>query len=1052
MSTIEYETLETHFSNAWQWLQQTGINTHLGERTANHLPWFLVIGPRNAGKTHLILQSGLKRFQQQQFAIDPKDEDSNYKHCNWWLTQEALFLDIPGHYFEHDKNKINWQHLTEILQKYIRRKNFHGIILTLDATEWSSQNKNTQQNLIQQLKHSLHILTKYLKHPCPLHLVFTKLDKVAGFGEFFSDLGKEERERTWGFPIPTSSNLPNTFKAQYDRILKRLNERIILRLHQERNAEKRILIQQFPAQIEILKSNLTNFIYQFADSLSHYSKTPLQGIYFVSNLQQGMPVNLVQNHLTQTLDIPLPAQDISLIPQPKYQQAYFSQQLFKKIIFNNIHAISSKFNLAQQSKTRLTAYAICALALMGSCLFMGHSFNKKIKAINAAQAAITQYRLIAQQLPVGNHDLNQSLPALNSIKHAVDLVKQAQIPWLMAQGFRQPSTQFLAEQSYQRALINYFLPGLSYSLEQTLTTETDPNVLYNTLKIYLMLSQPNRLDSSFTKQWLNSYWQQTLYANPALQNQLNTHLSALLARPITPIVPNQQVIAKARETLKTIPANQLSYAILKSNYISEWINPFLSDKKQAPALTQVFSNIAKIPGIPKFYTAELFSAVFFQQIPNTCLIVTNGDWVLGKAPRSDNLQLLTQTVQSFYLQDYAKHWQTLLNSLTINQAQNPEEFAVALKELASKDSPFIALIKTVQQNTSLTKLAPFITNATETETQIIKTNLSDPFSAVNNLLLSINSLKTSNIDNIIFNIKQLQNYLEPVTNSNDAQAAFDLAKKRFTNTADTDPIRALLAQAKDMPSPMQSWLNALANNSWYLILNETKQYLNQTWKTEVLNEYNKKINNRYPLFKHSETDVTLANFKNFFAPQGIVDSYFKNYLAPFINTSQADWRSRTIDGLSLNFSSNLLAQLERAGIIRAMFFNSNQQLNVDFYLRRVALGPNVKRFALIYNDQPYVENTLPQTYRLSWPTKTESITLAFTNEENHAVTQTINGPWALFHLLDKAQLHPTKDTRHFELVFDANGYAARYQIATDQMVNPFISGIVDQFRAPESLN
>ena len=36
----------------------------------------------------------------------------------------------------------------------------------------------------------------------PIYVLFTKADLIAGFVEFFDNLGKEEREQVWGMTLP----------------------------------------------------------------------------------------------------------------------------------------------------------------------------------------------------------------------------------------------------------------------------------------------------------------------------------------------------------------------------------------------------------------------------------------------------------------------------------------------------------------------------------------------------------------------------------------------------------------------------------------------------------------------------------------------------------------------------------------------------------------------------------------------------------------------------------------------------------------------------------
>ena len=39
----------------------------------------------------------------------------------------------------------------------------------------------------------------------PVYVLFTKADLIAGFVEFFDDLGREEREQVWGMTFPLTT-------------------------------------------------------------------------------------------------------------------------------------------------------------------------------------------------------------------------------------------------------------------------------------------------------------------------------------------------------------------------------------------------------------------------------------------------------------------------------------------------------------------------------------------------------------------------------------------------------------------------------------------------------------------------------------------------------------------------------------------------------------------------------------------------------------------------------------------------------------------------------
>ena len=72
----------------------------------------------------------------------------------------------------------------------------------------------------------------------PVYVLFTKADLIAGFVEFFDNLGREEREQVWGitFPLDDGRTRPARspgFGREFDALLERLNDRMLERVHQE---------------------------------------------------------------------------------------------------------------------------------------------------------------------------------------------------------------------------------------------------------------------------------------------------------------------------------------------------------------------------------------------------------------------------------------------------------------------------------------------------------------------------------------------------------------------------------------------------------------------------------------------------------------------------------------------------------------------------------------------------------------------------------------------------------------------------------------------------
>ncbi len=87
----------------------------------------------------------------------------------------------------------------------------------------------------------------------PVYVLVTKSDLVAGFAEFFDDLGQDLRAQVWGatFPIEAteSGRAPEQFEKEFARLVERLQAHMLGRIERERDPRRRVGILAFPQQM-----------------------------------------------------------------------------------------------------------------------------------------------------------------------------------------------------------------------------------------------------------------------------------------------------------------------------------------------------------------------------------------------------------------------------------------------------------------------------------------------------------------------------------------------------------------------------------------------------------------------------------------------------------------------------------------------------------------------------------------------------------------------------------------------------------------------------------
>src|SRR3990167_9946511 len=97
----------------------------------SQLPWYLIIGPKSSGKTTLMNHAELN-FVATDRLVQQFNADVPFHRCNWWLIQNAVFIDVPGHFLtEHETEKAYlWRTTLKLLKK--KRKHLDGIICVLN--------------------------------------------------------------------------------------------------------------------------------------------------------------------------------------------------------------------------------------------------------------------------------------------------------------------------------------------------------------------------------------------------------------------------------------------------------------------------------------------------------------------------------------------------------------------------------------------------------------------------------------------------------------------------------------------------------------------------------------------------------------------------------------------------------------------------------------------------------------------------------------------------------------------------------------------------------
>ncbi len=1018
------------------------------------LPWYLVLGAENAGKTSLLTSKGLELSSIDGHTVQ---NPSPTAYCHWWFGKETVFIDTSGTLVLPDDPKNDshmiWNGFIGLLRRYRRYRPVDGLILCIDLHEFQHKQRGQRQLQIDVLRHRIQTLTQF-QALLPIYIIFTKCDRIPGFTESFNALSPEDCQQAFGIALPlglAQQNLPAHLEEKFSAFLQRLNQQLLSRLHREHNIEKRVQIKNFPLQLESQKNHIINLASQL-----HSTKASLGGVYFTSSFQDGNITDALAL-VSSNFGLPtfLKSQINYYMPQHK---PYFIQQMLRKItqtkspqtrkipaflLMKKKHfyaalgglflawALSSALSYFYNKAKLDHVQHLLNISTTQAFLPITQGRQPMGKAMGDYLGGETQLSLLGKPVDSFHGRSLIILPGLNHLHEALEITN-GRLRAPLTAWFQQVDElhQNLAA-NYTYHLRNDFAPHISKLLELQIQqgTTSKPQQLFSALKVYLMLNDPAHLDKNFVHAWFRNYWRQQ---DPEHQKEWLTHLSYWLNLSAPNFNVNAAIAQVARQKLNSLPLSELTYLNLQEKYDS------------IPFARKVLANNSVTFAAPlmSLYSADNFNTIYNREIPELAQHLAMGDdWVLNlKLP--DNLAepltaQIISAVRRLYVQRYALFWQFQLTHIQLQPFQNLNQARQLTASFYQENSPLLALIKQVENN-----LQP-IANLPEAAAVMSTHQAISQFIENSHAQTSLQK-----------SLSDLDHYLAAITENEDpGRAALTAAQMRMKKHGRNDPITQLLSEAKSAPAPVNGWLRTLSINTWRSMLQSSRSYLNLLWLAEVWPAYHEHIQNRYPIVKDAATDMSLAEFTQFFSSQGTLDSFITRNLLAFVDNSQLYWQWKYVDGEHLNIPQAHLEMLNRATLIRRMYFADNQKTPaVQFSLTPSSMQLMSGNYLLNLEGQEinYLRD-FRAAKKITWPgPKSGLASLEFNTSAGNTSWQE-TGEWAVFKLLDRANWTNTANTSFYTLNFTSNGMMVPYELVADKPINPFIPKLMSEFRCPEKL-
>jgi type VI secretion system protein ImpL len=714
--TGTYEEITRGAEEVVQWLQATKLNGKRTGDTVFALPWFMISGPPASGKTSLLLSSGLDFHSLPSQRAADQNLIRPTRNSEWRMTDSAVFIDTAGRYQSDGRERDEWAALLETIKRHRKARPLDGYVIAINAAAILGLNDIQVEQHAKIMRARLDEAAQRLQTRFPVYLVFTHVDAIEGFADFFRAFTSAERQQVWGVTIllAQQKNANSVFDQEFDQLYARLMRRRALHLStRASSSSEQLRILKYPGRFRRARKRLGHFTTALFRP-NPFSESPLfRGFYFVSNGEVAVGGRHLQG------------------------EEYFTHNFFKDVLLRDKDIVAASRVQAQTPWLKRVAVTTCAAAVV-LAIFSGMvtSFFRNRQLIANARAVGQELMKLRQETsrktPNGASGPDtRELQAMENVRivlQDLDTYERESPPISLRFGLYSGNAlnaqDSILRHIYFEAVDEDFLKPTIVRVETDLqsfastnqdassstkggsATTKDEDVLgrhYDLLKAYLMLVNPDKVEPTFLNNTLQDYWKTV--APPGKEEDAAKQLEFFAGQASRQDAPHPEVDAAL---VSRVQSRLIAYPIV--NRVYKRITAEINAAVRYPV------NLSTIPGardsnvlvgsysVPGSFTTEGYQK-FIDKIESSAADeFRRDDWVMkGTEATDQNFEVKKDELAGMYYRDYVAHWQKFLQEVKVRDYQSKEDAVRTLRALAGSKSPLESVAREVARQTKLSE-------------------------------------------------------------------------------------------------------------------------------------------------------------------------------------------------------------------------------------------------------------------------------------------------------------------------------------------------------------